>query len=172
MPSDEIKSVYVRNLSPTVSASEIEEEFKNFGRIQPDGVVIRSRKDVGVCYAFVEFEDMMGVHNAVKAGSVEVAGRHGGVEVGVAINYQRHKEDVLVQGAFAGEVAKMEVNGSITNPKETVSIDKVPVKRGDILQGIKGQEMVRTLPNQHKVLRESNFEVLILFSALNSSQFQ
>jgi len=96
----------------------------------------------------------------------------GGVEVGVAINYQRHKEDVLVQGAFAGEVAKMEVNGSITNPKETVSIDKVPVKRGDILQGIKGQEMVRTLPNQHKVLRESNFEVLILFSALNSSQFQ
>ncbi|RDX93304.1 nxt3 [Mucuna pruriens] len=89
---DEIRSVYVRNLSPTVSASEIEEEFKNFGRIRPDGVVIRSRKvglyifrslavnhiylqDVGVCYAFVEFEDMTGVHNAVKAGSVEVAGR-------------------------------------------------------------------------------------------------
>ncbi|XP_020222689.1 putative G3BP-like protein isoform X2 [Cajanus cajan] len=72
---DEIKSVYVRNLSPAVSASEIEEEFKNFGRIRPDGVVIRSRKDVGVCYAFVEFEDMMGVHNAIKAGSVEVAGR-------------------------------------------------------------------------------------------------
>ncbi|XP_061356797.1 nuclear transport factor 2-like isoform X2 [Gastrolobium bilobum] len=72
---DEIKSVYVRNLSSTVSASEIEEEFKNFGRIRPDGVVIRSRKDVGVCYAFVEFEDMTGVHNAVKAGAVEVAGR-------------------------------------------------------------------------------------------------
>ncbi|KAF7837416.1 putative G3BP-like protein [Senna tora] len=71
----EIKSVYVRNLSPTVSASEIEEEFKNFGRIRPDGVVIRSRKDVGVCYAFVEFEDMNGVHNAVKAGSVQIAGR-------------------------------------------------------------------------------------------------
>lgn len=42
--SDEIKSVYVRNLSPTVSPSEIEDEFKNFGRIRPDGVVIRSRK--------------------------------------------------------------------------------------------------------------------------------
>ncbi|CAL5208103.1 unnamed protein product [Lathyrus oleraceus] len=72
---DEIKSVYVRNLLPTVSPSEVEEEFKNFGRIRPDGVVIRSRKDVGVCYAFVEFEDMSGVHNAVKAGSVEIAGR-------------------------------------------------------------------------------------------------
>ncbi|KAF2314061.1 hypothetical protein GH714_021818 [Hevea brasiliensis] len=30
--------------------------------------------DVGVCYAFVEFEDMTGVHNAVKEGSAHVAG--------------------------------------------------------------------------------------------------
>jgi RNA recognition motif-containing protein len=41
---DEIRSVYVRNLPPTVSASEIEEEFKNFGRLSDEGVVIRSRK--------------------------------------------------------------------------------------------------------------------------------
>lgn len=41
----EIKSVYVRNLLPTVSVSEIEEEFKNFGKLKyPEGVVIRSRK--------------------------------------------------------------------------------------------------------------------------------
>ncbi|KAJ1409482.1 RNA-binding domain superfamily [Sesbania bispinosa] len=66
---------YVRNLSPSVSASEIEEEFKNFGKIRPDGVVIRSRKDLGVCFAFVEFEDMTGAHSALKAGSLEVAGR-------------------------------------------------------------------------------------------------
>ncbi|WCJ24125.1 Nuclear transport factor 2 (NTF2) family protein with RNA binding (RRM-RBD-RNP motifs) domain [Euphorbia peplus] len=72
---DEILSVYVRNLPTTVSETEIEEEFKNFGKIPPDGVVIRSRKDVGVCYAFVEFEDMTGVRNAVKAGSAHVAGR-------------------------------------------------------------------------------------------------
>ncbi|KDP33322.1 hypothetical protein JCGZ_12871 [Jatropha curcas] len=73
--ADEIKSVYVKNLPTTVSEAEIEEEFKNFGKIAPDGVVIRSRKDVGVCYAFVEFEEMTGVHNAVKAGSANVAGR-------------------------------------------------------------------------------------------------
>lgn len=71
----EIKSVYVRNLPTTVSESEIEEEFKKFGEISPDGVVIRSRKDVGVCYAFVEFEDMTSVHNAVKEGIAHVAGR-------------------------------------------------------------------------------------------------
>ncbi|KAL6191982.1 hypothetical protein ACLB2K_038370 [Fragaria x ananassa] len=73
---DEIKSVYVRNLPPNVDPSEVEEEFVNFGKLkQTEGVVIRSRKDVGVCYAFVEFEDMSGVHNAVKAGSVQIAGR-------------------------------------------------------------------------------------------------
>ncbi|XP_062108960.1 nuclear transport factor 2-like [Humulus lupulus] len=72
----EIKSVYVRNLPPTVSPFEIEEEFKNFGKLkQPEGVVIRSRKDVGVCYAFVEFEDITGVQNAVQAATVQIAGR-------------------------------------------------------------------------------------------------
>ncbi|KAK8571944.1 hypothetical protein V6N13_047571 [Hibiscus sabdariffa] len=71
----EIKSVYVRNLPTTVSEFEIVEEFKKFGEISPDGVVIRSRKDVGICYAFVEFEDMTSVHNAVKAGSALVAGQ-------------------------------------------------------------------------------------------------
>ncbi|XP_031397721.1 nuclear transport factor 2-like isoform X2 [Punica granatum] len=71
----ELKSVYVRNLPSTVSESEIEEEFRKFGRIRTDGVVIRGRKDLGVCYAFVEFEDMVGVHDAVKAATAQVAGR-------------------------------------------------------------------------------------------------
>ncbi|CAJ2673741.1 unnamed protein product [Trifolium pratense] len=93
---DEIKSVYVRNLSPTVSPSEVEVEFKNFGRIRPDGVVIRSRKDVGVCYAFVEFEDMSGVHNAVKAGSVEIAGRQ------VYIEERRPNSNIPSRGGRRG----------------------------------------------------------------------
>ncbi|KAK7279166.1 hypothetical protein RJT34_24212 [Clitoria ternatea] len=93
---DEIKSVYVRNLSPTVSPSEIEEEFKNFGRIRPDGVVIRSRKDVGVCYAFVEFEDMTGVHNAVKVGSVQIAGRQ------VYIEERRPNSNIPSRGGRRG----------------------------------------------------------------------
>ncbi|KAL1342170.1 nuclear transport factor 2 [Arachis hypogaea] len=92
----EIKSVYVRNLSPAVSAADIEQEFKNFGRIRPDGVVIRSRKDVGVCYAFVEFEDMSGVHNAVKAGSVEVGGRQ------VYIEERRPNSNIPSRGGRRG----------------------------------------------------------------------
>ncbi|XWS76192.1 hypothetical protein CRYUN_Cryun01aG0154700 [Craigia yunnanensis] len=72
----EYKSVYVRNLPSTISATEIEQEFKNFGRIKPDGVFIRNRKDVvGVCYAFVEFEDIFSVQNAIKASPIQLGGR-------------------------------------------------------------------------------------------------
>ncbi|KAF7150726.1 hypothetical protein RHSIM_Rhsim02G0044000 [Rhododendron simsii] len=95
----EVKSVYVRNLPLTVSALEIEEEFKKFGRLKPDAVAIRNRKDIGVCYAFVEFEDISGVHNAIQ---------EGGGEAGVATIQQRYQGDVLVVGIMAEEMATME----------------------------------------------------------------
>ncbi|XP_047960057.1 nuclear transport factor 2-like [Salvia hispanica] len=70
----EVKSVYVRNVPTTMSASEIGEEFKKFGKLRPDGVAIRTRKDIDVCYAFVEFEDISGVQNAIKASVVNIGG--------------------------------------------------------------------------------------------------
>ncbi|CAA3009223.1 G3BP isoform X2 [Olea europaea subsp. europaea] len=70
----EIKSVYVRNVPSTMAASEIAEEFSKFGKLMPDGVAIRTRKDIDVCYAFVEFEDTYGVQNAVQAYSVQIGG--------------------------------------------------------------------------------------------------
>ncbi|XP_071720603.1 nuclear transport factor 2-like [Rutidosis leptorrhynchoides] len=71
----EAMSVYVKNVSSTTTAFEIEEEFKKFGKIKRDGVAIRTRKDLDVCYAFVEFEDISGVHNAIKASTVEIGGQ-------------------------------------------------------------------------------------------------
>ncbi|GMP90563.1 hypothetical protein CsSME_00041630 [Camellia sinensis var. sinensis] len=71
----ELKSVYVRNLPSSISAADIEQEFKTFGRIMPDGVFIRNRKDIGVCYAFVEFEDLQAVQNAIKASPLQLAGK-------------------------------------------------------------------------------------------------
>ena len=41
---DEVTSVYVRNLPANVTEAEIDQEFKNFGRIKPDGIFIRVRK--------------------------------------------------------------------------------------------------------------------------------
>ncbi|KAJ7977176.1 Nuclear transport factor 2 family protein with RNA binding domain [Quillaja saponaria] len=69
------KSVYVRNLPSNVTEVEIEQEFKNFGRIKPDGIFIRTRNEIGVCYAFVEFEDTSGVQNAIQASPIQLAGR-------------------------------------------------------------------------------------------------
>ncbi|XP_009790652.1 nuclear transport factor 2 [Nicotiana sylvestris] len=71
----EPKSVYVRNLPSTVSSLDILQEFKNFGKIKQDGVFLRNRTDVGVCYAFVEFEEVQGVQNAIKASPIQLAGR-------------------------------------------------------------------------------------------------
>ncbi|CAH9095167.1 unnamed protein product [Cuscuta epithymum] len=70
----EVKSVYVRNVPTTMSPAEIEEEFKKFGKLKPDAVAIRTRKDFDVCYAFVEFEDITSVQNAIKASFVEIGG--------------------------------------------------------------------------------------------------
>ncbi|XP_008785151.2 nuclear transport factor 2-like isoform X1 [Phoenix dactylifera] len=71
----ESRSVYVGNLPSFITASDLEQEFKNFGRIRPDGVTVRSRKEAGVFYAFVEFEDAVGVQNALKASPIQLNGR-------------------------------------------------------------------------------------------------
>ncbi|URD83674.1 Nuclear transport factor 2 (NTF2) domain [Musa troglodytarum] len=67
----EERSVYVGNLPSSISTSNLEQEFKNFGRLKPDGVSIRSRKEAGVFYAFIEYEDATGVQNALKEGAEE-----------------------------------------------------------------------------------------------------
>ncbi|KAF3790898.1 putative G3BP-like protein [Nymphaea thermarum] len=121
MPGDISKSVYVRNLPTTVSPSEIKQELKAFGKIKPEGVVVRSRKDIGICYAFVEFEDVSSVQNAIKFKLVEgrctlrsggkTAAQHAeeGEEEGLAIK-QKHQEEeaALVRGPLVGAVDQME----------------------------------------------------------------
>ncbi|CDP03794.1 unnamed protein product [Coffea canephora] len=77
----ESKSIYVRNLPSGVSSLEVMEEFKNFGRIKQDGVFVNNRKEIGVCYAFVEFEDVQSAQNAVKASPIKLAGRQVYVEL-------------------------------------------------------------------------------------------
>ena len=43
----ESKSVYVGNVPSNVTEADLENEFKKFGQLIPEGVAIRSRK---VCY--------------------------------------------------------------------------------------------------------------------------
>ena len=88
--SGELRSVYVKNLPSNVTTADLEKEFKKYGRIKPNGVFIRNKRvsiwflwhlmsklleinflllvtqEIGVCFAFIEFEDMAGVQNAIK----------------------------------------------------------------------------------------------------------
>lgn len=72
---EEFLSVYVGNLSPSTSVFDLEKVFQAFGKIKPDGVAIRSRKEAGVFFGFVEYEDMGGIHNALSASPIELNGR-------------------------------------------------------------------------------------------------
>ncbi|CAO2839795.1 unnamed protein product [Amaranthus hypochondriacus] len=71
----ELTSVYVRSLPSNVTTADLEKEFKKYGRIKPNGVFIRNKREIGVCFAFVEFEDMSGVQNAIKSSPIELLGR-------------------------------------------------------------------------------------------------
>ncbi|GAA0159960.1 RNA metabolism protein [Lithospermum erythrorhizon] len=73
--SGETKSVYVKNLPLTATTLDILQEFQNFGNIKKDGVFLRQKKEIGICFAFVEFEDAQSVGNAVKASPIQLAGR-------------------------------------------------------------------------------------------------
>ncbi|XP_059300821.1 nuclear transport factor 2 isoform X2 [Lycium ferocissimum] len=92
----ESKSVYVRNLPSTVSSLDILQEFKNFGKIKQDGVFLRNRQDVGICYAFVEFEEVQGVQNAIQASPIQLAGRQ------VYIEERRPASSSMSRGGRSG----------------------------------------------------------------------
>ncbi|KAK4356950.1 hypothetical protein RND71_022560 [Anisodus tanguticus] len=77
-----------------MAAYEIEEEFKKFGKLKPDAVAIRTRKDIDVCHAFVEFEDVTGVQNAIEASTVQIGGHQ------LYIEGRRPNRNNIIRGTF------------------------------------------------------------------------
>ncbi|OVA14605.1 RNA recognition motif domain [Macleaya cordata] len=73
-------SIYIKNLPLSVTADQVEEEFKKFGMIKPAGVQVRSNKQQGFCFGFVEFEQLSSMQSAVEAMSVTILGRQAYIE--------------------------------------------------------------------------------------------
>eukprot|EP00249_Psilotum_nudum_P013986 c24608_g2_i1 orf=198-1664(+) len=73
------RSVYVRNLPMSITASQLEVEFSSFGLIKPNSVNVRSQRQGG-CYAFVEFEDPNSAQSAIEASPIPIGGRQAYVE--------------------------------------------------------------------------------------------
>lgn len=98
----ELTSVYVRSLPSNVTNADLEKEFKKFGKIKRNGVFIRNKKEIGVCFAFVEFEDMSGVYNAIKASPIEVLGRQAFIEERRASNISSARGGAAARGRGRG----------------------------------------------------------------------
>nr|XP_043606283.1 nuclear transport factor 2-like [Erigeron canadensis] len=73
-------SIYVRNLPMNATVTQLEEEFKKFGSIKRNGVQVRSNKQQGFCFGFVEFESLDSMHSAIKAPSLTIGNRQVVVE--------------------------------------------------------------------------------------------
>ncbi|KAJ4954316.1 hypothetical protein NE237_011099 [Protea cynaroides] len=73
-------SIYIKNLPLNATPAQLEEEFKKFGPIKSGGVQVRSNKQQGFCFGFVEFEVATAVQSAIEASPITIGGRQAVVE--------------------------------------------------------------------------------------------
>ncbi|GMN42098.1 hypothetical protein TIFTF001_011315 [Ficus carica] len=74
-------SIYVRNLPFSVTAAQLEMEFKRFGPIKQGGVQVRNNKQQGYCFGFVEFQSFSSMDSAIQASPITIGGRQAVVEI-------------------------------------------------------------------------------------------
>ncbi|KAL3376460.1 hypothetical protein AABB24_003074 [Solanum stoloniferum] len=74
-------SIYVRNLPLDVTVAQLEAEFKTYGPIKQGGVQVRSNRQQGFCFGFVEFEDVSSMNNAIQASPIIMGARQTVVEM-------------------------------------------------------------------------------------------
>ncbi|CAA0841634.1 Nuclear transport factor 2 (NTF2) family protein with RNA binding (RRM-RBD-RNP motifs) domain [Striga hermonthica] len=73
-------SIYIKGLPMNATVSMLEEVFKKFGAIKNEGIQVRSNKQQGFCFGFVEFEEASSVQKALDASPVAIGGRQAFVE--------------------------------------------------------------------------------------------
>ncbi|CAG7883379.1 unnamed protein product [Brassica rapa] len=77
---DDGHSIYVRNLPFDTTPTQLEEVFKSFGAIKHEGIQVRSNKQQGFCFGFVEFETASGKQSALEASPVTIGDRQAVLE--------------------------------------------------------------------------------------------
>ncbi|KAL8258929.1 hypothetical protein R6Q59_026882 [Mikania micrantha] len=73
-------SIYIKGLPMSATPAMLEDEFKKFGPIKPNGIQVRSNRQSGFCFGFVEFEVPDAVQKAIEASPVVISGRNAVVE--------------------------------------------------------------------------------------------
>ncbi|KAA8550589.1 hypothetical protein F0562_002273 [Nyssa sinensis] len=73
-------SIYIKGLPLNAIPPLLEDEFKRFGPIKNGGIQVRSNRQQGFCFGFVEFEVASAVRQAIEASPVMIGGRQAYVE--------------------------------------------------------------------------------------------
>ncbi|XP_074569954.1 nuclear transport factor 2-like [Curcuma longa] len=73
-------SIFVKSLPLDATPDQLEQEFKKFGTIKPDGIQVRSHKLQGFCYGFVTFEAASAVQKSLEASPIMIGGQPAYVE--------------------------------------------------------------------------------------------
>ncbi|TVU38066.1 hypothetical protein EJB05_11416, partial [Eragrostis curvula] len=79
-PDEPGYSVFVKNLPYNASAEMVEQEFKKFGPIKPEGIQVRNSQVDRFCFGFVEFESQQSMQAAIEARTVYFGSRESYVE--------------------------------------------------------------------------------------------
>ncbi|GER31397.1 nuclear transport factor 2 family protein [Striga asiatica] len=96
-------SIYIKGLPMNATDSMLEEVFKKFGAIKNEGIQVRSNKQQGFCFGFVEFEEASSVQKALDASPVAIGGRQTFVEEKRSTN-SRGKGSGFRNEGFRGRV--------------------------------------------------------------------
>ncbi|KAJ0052631.1 hypothetical protein Pint_03174 [Pistacia integerrima] len=73
-------SIFVGNLLDTATVGQLKVVFEQFGPIKPDGIQVRSQKQTGNCFGFVEFESTSSVQSVLKASPISIGNRRASIE--------------------------------------------------------------------------------------------
>ncbi|XP_047967718.1 nuclear transport factor 2-like isoform X1 [Salvia hispanica] len=73
-------SVYIKGLPMNATEALLGDIFTKFGNITNNGIQVRSNKQQGFCFGFVEFEEATSMQKAIEASPVTIGGRQTVVE--------------------------------------------------------------------------------------------
>ncbi|KAL0369422.1 UNVERIFIED_CONTAM: Nuclear transport factor 2 [Sesamum angustifolium] len=95
-------SIYIKGLPMSATDTLLEEVFKRFGTIKSDGIQVRSNRQQGFCFGFVEFEEASAVQKALEASPVTIGGRQAFVEEKRSTNSRGNNRGRFQSGRGSG----------------------------------------------------------------------
>ncbi|XP_042026099.1 nuclear transport factor 2-like isoform X2 [Salvia splendens] len=104
-------SIYIKGLPMNATESLLEEVFKKFGTIKPDGIQVRSNRQQAFCFGFVDFEDASSVQKALEASPVTIGTRQAFVEEKRSTNNRGNSKGRFQPGRGSGGFRSEGVRG-------------------------------------------------------------